>query len=242
MAVELTKVALWIETVEPGKPPDFLDANIRCGDALLGVFELDMLHKGVPEVAYKPLTGDDKETAKLFATRNKAEKKGQGSFDFAAGGGRLPAPPPLGKQAADLRALPEDTVEDVAQKARRWAAAERDPQRWSWRIAADLYVAAFLTPKTGGVPQNGGQVTIPTTGQVWQALSGDRVYGPLVGRAQDVAGIARAFHWPLEFSDVMEGGGFDCVLGNPPWERIKLQEQEFFASLDPEITGADAAE
>jgi hypothetical protein len=38
------------------------------------------------------------------------------------------------------------------------------------------------------------------------------------------------FHWPLEFPDVMANGGFDVVLGNPPWERIKIQEQEFFAS------------
>ncbi len=55
MAVELTKVALWIETIEPGKPLGFLDANIRCGDALLGVFDLEALRLGVPDEAYKPL-------------------------------------------------------------------------------------------------------------------------------------------------------------------------------------------
>ena len=48
MAVELTKVALWIETVEPGKPLGFLDANIRCGDALLGVFDLKALRRASP--------------------------------------------------------------------------------------------------------------------------------------------------------------------------------------------------
>ena len=74
MAVELAKVALWIETVEPGKPLGFLDANIHCGDSLLGVFDLKALEKGIPDDAYKPLTGDDKETAKWFARRNKAEK------------------------------------------------------------------------------------------------------------------------------------------------------------------------
>ncbi|TJW51959.1 MAG: restriction endonuclease [Mesorhizobium sp.] len=235
MAVELTKVALWIETVEPGKPLGFLDANIRCGDALLGVFDLDALKEGIPDGAYKPLTGDDKETAKHFSARNKAEKKGQGSFDFAGGSGRLPAPPPMGKLAAGLRALPEDTVDDIAQKAERWAAAERDPKRWSWRIAADLYVTAFLIPKTGGVPENRVQVMIPTTGQVWQALSGNQVYGPLIGRTQDTAGLARAFHWPLEFPDVMDRGGFDCVLGNPPWEVLQLGEEEYFGQRFPEV-------
>ena len=46
MAVELTKVALWIETVDPGKPLGFIDAQIRCGDALLGVFDLKVLEDG----------------------------------------------------------------------------------------------------------------------------------------------------------------------------------------------------
>ena len=56
--------------------------------------------------------------------------------------------------------------------------------------------------------------------------------------APKAARRARAFHWPLEFPDVMQRGGFDVVLGNPPWERIKLQEQEFFAARSPEIANA----
>ena len=39
MAVELCKVALWIEAVEPGKPLSFLDAHIQCGDALVGILD-----------------------------------------------------------------------------------------------------------------------------------------------------------------------------------------------------------
>ena len=59
-----------------------------------------------------------------------------------------------------------------------------------------------------------------------------------MGGLPKAARRARAFHWPLEFPDVMQRGGFDVVLGNPPWERIKLQEQEFFATLSPEIASA----
>ena len=36
-------------------------------------------------------------------------------------------------------------------------------------------------------------------------------------------------------------GGFSCVIGNPPWERVKLQEQEFFASRNPNIANAPNA-
>jgi hypothetical protein len=241
MAVELTKVALWIETVEPGKPLGFLDANIRCGDSLFGVFDLKVLAQGIPDAAYKPLAGDDKETAKHFGKRNKAEREGQGALDFAAGAGRLPAAAPMAGEAKDLRAMPEDSPEEIAAKRARFEAARADPRRGNLRVAADLYVAAFLTPKTGGVPVNRNTVTIPTTAHVWEALAGRTLYGSLVGRAQDLAGAARAFHWPLEFPDVMTAGGFDVVLGNPPWERVKLQEEEFFASRSRDIAEAKNA-
>jgi N-6 DNA Methylase len=241
MAVELTKVALWIETVEPGKPLGFLDTNIRCGDSLFGVFDLKALEEGVPEDAYKPLSGDDKETAKHFAKRNRAERTGQGSFDFGGAGGRLPAAAPIAGEAKALRAMPEDNPEEIAAKRERFEIARADPHRWNLRIAADLYVAAFLAPKIGGVPSNHTMVQIPTTAHVWDALAGRTLQGPLIERAQELAGAARAFHWPLEFPDVMAAGGFDAVLGNPPWERITLQEQEFFASRAPEIADAPNA-
>ena len=239
MAVELTKVALWIETVEPGKPLGFLDANIRCGDALLGVYDLSVLREGIPDAAYKPLTGDDKETAKHFKARNASEKKGQGAFDFAGGSGNLPSAPPFGAFISDFKALPEDTVEEIAAKQAKFNAIQSGPQFWTWRQAADLYITAFLTPKLGGVPDNRNTVTIPTTGHIWQHLNGNNtLYGPLIAGAMDRAAEARVFHWPLEFPDIMQSGGFDVVLGNPPWERIKVQEKEFFASSRPDISSA----
>src|SRR5208282_4731683 len=197
---------------------------------------------GVPDEAYKALTGDDPETVRHFKARNRAEKTGQGSLEFGGRGqGRLPPPPPLADAFRALRALPEDSVDEIAEKERRVRAAESDPKRWRWRVAADLYVAAFLTSKIGGVPENRNTVLIPTTAHVWAELSGQPVHGPLVGRARDFAAEARAFHWSLEFPEAFAAGGFDVVLGNPPWERIKLQEQEFFASRDAEIAQAPNA-
>jgi hypothetical protein len=236
LAVELTKVALWIETVDPGKPLGFLDANILCGDSLLGLFDLDALCHGIPDAAYKPLTGDDKDTARYFARRNRAEREGQGHLDFAAGSGRLPTAGSLAHEARALRAMAEDSLAEIAAKRRRFAAGRADPKSWSLQTAADLYTAAFLMPKTGGVRQR-NTATIPTTAHVWDALASHNVDGSLVG-AQELAGQARAFHWPLEFPEIFAKGGFDCVLGNPPWERVELQEREFFASRAPEIAEA----
>jgi hypothetical protein len=235
MAVELTKVALWIETVDPGKPLGFLDANIRCGDALLGVFDMEMLGKGIPDEAYKPLAGDDKPTARFYAARNRDERRGQGSLDFARGGGKLPAAAPLAQARAALRALPEDSPEQIAEKRRRFEAAQADRLNYAWGEAADLFIAAFLLPKTGGAPALGQAPMVPTTGDVWRALANKQVHPPLVARAMEVSRDAHAFHWPLEFPDVMARGGFDVVLGNPPWDTMSPDAKEFFSPHDGQV-------
>ena len=233
MAVELAKVALWIETVQPGKPLGFLDANIRCGDALLGVFDLDALAEGIPDEAYKPLTGDDKETAFWFRKRNKAEREGQASFDWEQGGGSGLPPARLARDDRGFRALPEDTPDDIGRKRERFS--EHDAGWWTDKAACDLYVAAFLVPKTGGLPANPSTSAIPTTGSIRTRLAGGQVLGPLEAHAIALTSVARAFHWPLMFPAVMEAGGFDVVLGNPPWETMSPDAKEFYATYDPAV-------
>ena len=241
MAIELAKVALWIETVEPGKPLGFLDANLRPGDSLLGVFDLDALRLGIPDAAYKPLAGDDRMACRALDARNKSERRGQGALDFRAGGGRLPPAAPLARSAQAWRALPEDSPAEIAVKRSRFEASRADPNAYALRVACDLYVAAFLSPKPVGTDASNA-TTVPTTGAVWQRATGGQIYGPLEGRAVDLARTAGAFHWPLEFPEVMAAGGFDAVLGNPPWDRIKLQEQEYFAVRAPDVAlAANAA-
>ncbi len=241
MAVELTKVALWIETVEPGKPLGFLDANILCGDSLLGIFDIEVLRQGIPDAAYKPLSGDDKDACKYFFRRNKGEREGQAALDFIGGRSALPAGPPPVASLRTVRGLPEDSTDQIAEKRRRLADVRNEQLLWRWRQAADIYVAAFLSRKKE-VPLDHGEAIVPTTDSVWRALSGGQVYGPLIGAVRELADQARVFHWPIEFPDVMAQGGFSAVIGNPPWERIKIQEQEFFAPRDPEISLAPNAD
>lgn len=237
MAVELTKVALWIETVDPGLPLGFFDAQIRCGDALLGVFDLRVLEDGIPDAAYKPLTGDDKDTAKYYKKANQDATKGQGGFDFGTGQVAMPEMKPMALDFSGFRDLPEDTVEQIGAKAKRFKELRKKQAFVRATAAANLYVAAFLLPKVGGAPAGPSARTVPTTEELWMALNQGKMRQAMVD-APKAARRARAFHWPLEFPDIIQRGGFDVVLGNPPWERIKLQEQEFFAAKSPAIAAA----
>jgi hypothetical protein len=67
------------------------------------------------------------------------------------------------------------------------------------------------------------------------------VYGPLIGSVEEMRGRLRFFHWPLEFPEAFAAGGFDCLLGNPPWERLKFQDAEFFSTRKQEIAAASTA-
>lgn len=237
LAVELCRTALWIETVEPGKPLTFLDSHIRCGDSLIGVFDLKLLREGIPDEAYKPLTGDARKAANHYKAKNRRERAEReriaSGFDLTAGSRDL------AKALKALDAMPEDSVAEIDAKRRAFESLKSGGLGWKMKIACDLWCAAFFAPKTA-VPQRGREL-VPTSGQLWQYLDGVTLYRPLIAKTDRIASEARFFHWPLEFPDVMARGGFDVVLGNPPWERIKLQEQEFFAALSPEIAKAPNA-
>jgi hypothetical protein len=143
-------------------------------------------------------------------------------------------------EAKAIQDMPEDGLEDVERKR---ASFDDLHQKSGWvhrKLACDLWTGAFFTPKTN-VPPSPGLYTVPLTDHVWLAWGGSGLKDELIERAEKIARESSFFHWPIEFADVMSDGGFDCVIGNPPWERMKLQEQEFFASRDIEIATAPTA-
>lgn len=237
MAVELCKVALWIEALEPGKPLSFLDARIKCGDSLIGIFDYEMLKAGIPDDAYTAMSGDDKGVAKAYERLNKDERDGKAASGFIK---TLAAPAEIVDGARKIAAMPEDSLAEVKAKARAFARYEASDQWQRLKLACDMYVAAFFTPKVGEAPSARTLVDmpVPTTGAMWEAIAGTIRSDILHENAQQVSEANSALHWPLAFPAVMARGGFDAVVGNPPWERIKLQEQEFFASRDQAIATA----
>ena len=145
MAIELSRVALWIETVEPGKPLGFLDANLRCGDSLLGVFSLEALHDGIPEAAYKQFAGDDKDVGKVFSARNREDLKGQGRLGLFGSPSTLAIPPELVAQAFALRCLPEDSDSDITKREEAYQRVRANPELARYKLAADLYICLLYT-------------------------------------------------------------------------------------------------
>ncbi|MFZ5676727.1 MAG: Eco57I restriction-modification methylase domain-containing protein [Pseudomonadota bacterium] len=228
LAVELCRTALWIETVEPGKPLTFLDSHIRTGDSLVGITDLSLLRDGIPDEAYKALSGDSKEVAAHFRKLNKNERDKRPSLDIAG------PPKDLADALLALDAMPEDSVADIEAKRAKFEGLRSGGLGWRMQRACDLWVAAFFALKVE-VPATRGRELVPTTDKIWQYLRGVTLYGPLMGEADRLAQHYRFFHWPLEFSDVMAKGGFDLVLGNPPWETMSPDAKEFFAVYDHEV-------
>lgn len=241
LAVELARMALWLEAYTPDAPLTFLDHHLLCGDALLGLLDLAVMRQGIPEEAFKALSGDDKEVCRVLGKQNREGRKQcekllgrwQLTLDFGEWG--------LTAALKALDAATDHTLEGHAAKQQAWLEAQAQMAAHPLAQAADLYVAAFLQAKTAAT-----RATMPTSeALLWmlmQVLPPDAEKVAQLRATQAAATAccreARVLHWWFAFAQVFQRGGFDVVLGNPPWERIKLQEEEFFASRAPEIAQA----
>ncbi|MCX9154616.1 N-6 DNA methylase [Niveibacterium sp. 24ML] len=229
MAIQLAKTALWLEAYSPDRPLSFVDHHLRVGDALLGVLDPKVLENGIPDEAYTALSGDVKEVARDLKKRNKADLKSwrqMASGDLFTQGG-------LVAKAVSLEALDDDTPQHLTAKRQAWLQAEADAQRSTFARLADTYVAAFLAPKLAEARES-----VPLSGYLWGVLSGQAPKAEVEHAAHALCRQHSVFHWWRAFPLVAAKGGFSVMLGNPPWERIKLQEEEFFAARSPLVASA----
>ncbi|WP_420619093.1 Eco57I restriction-modification methylase domain-containing protein [Candidatus Poriferisocius sp.] len=265
MAVELCKVSLWLEANVPGSPLGFLEHRIACGNSLLGT-NPKLLAEGVPDAAFKALTGDDRKHVSALRKRNKAERKARGQlileldYSIAADSAKL---------AAALRRVdeaPEQTAEQVTNKEVEYAEVRGGGLAQKEKLIADTWCAAFVAPKTSETPAITDEVLREA-----ERLTPDQVLAmnysdnqsrgsPLDIRVLEairtLADDYQFTHMHLTFPEVFSvpsnpddatnpqtgwSGGFDAVLGNPPWGRVKLKRLEWFAARDSHVAMAESA-
>lgn len=224
-AVELCRLALWLESVEPGRPLGFLSNRILHGDSLVGVRNPEMLRRGVPEAAFEALTdADDKAVSTEIKRWNRELRTGKAATGMLA---EYSIPEEIVTAAEELLAMPAETLEDIVAQQTAFNDLVKQESWKRFKLSGDAYVSAFFVPKVGPVSvrnTNG----IPTTDTVWSALREGAPEPAFTNIAKERA----AFDWYLTFPQVFEKGGFDLVLGNPPWETMSPDAKEFFSKYD----------
>ena len=219
LAVELCKVALWLEAHNPNEPLNFLDHHIKCGNAIVGLAHFEELEKGIADEAFKTLPGDEKEFAATLRKKNKeereryiAEQKSYGQqITLGAQVDLKNSLEEIREQLIAFSAMPEHTPAEIKAKGERYNKLLNSKRWWRLKNLADLQVAQFFIPKT---LDNRDRLT--TEGKYRTYLkAGSQILDQ--GASLSMAEEKRIFHWFLEFPEVFAKGGFDCILGNPPF-------------------------
>jgi methylase of polypeptide subunit release factors len=213
LAVELCKVALWLEAHSPGEPLNFLDHHIKCGNAIVGFVRREELERGVPDEAFATLPGDDKDIAAHFRRKNKDERAGKSQTT-------LQLAPELQAQLdqiltrwREISNLPEKDPAEIEAKKRRYEQFASGPDAWHLAQLAAIPIAQFYTSKTEATKAH-----LLTDEPFRDYLAGKAApRADALGAARALAERKRFFHWFLQFPEIIARGGFDCIVGNPPY-------------------------
>jgi len=222
LAVELSKLSIWLMTVAKDKPLSFLDHHLRCGNSLMGV--------RVRDLGTLP-------TLKQTKAIDKGAKGQVTVFDaqFKRNLGELL------RVFEKIEATPSDDMKKVQEKKHQYYEIFRPDVRPFIDIA-NLWLSAYFGNEFGRAEYSELQNKLVAPAEDWSSAQKQEWFK----KGVEIASEKRFFHWELEFPEVFFGArqknpGFDAVVGNPPWERVKLQENEFFSDRDYTIAHAPTA-
>lgn len=226
MAVELAKVSLWLHTFTVGAPLSFLDHHLRCGDSLFGMW----VRKGLDKAA--SLGG----RLLLHAPMTRATRAAS-SMQIIEG--LTDAEIAEAHRSADVFAEVREMTEPLDAflsllHSFDWLGVKKDDNS-----ALHAYVDGQF-----GDPI---QIALGTV-DVKNGRPESSRFSELLGRAKELISEERFLNWQVLFPGVWSNwesselsGGFDAIIGNPPWDRMKLQQVEWFAARRREIAMAPRA-
>ena len=237
LTVELAKVSLWLHSFTVGAPLSFLDHHLRCGDSLIGMRVTDAtgeLNRLGGLFASSAIAGAEaatsgmqrieemsdadvsevRESASLFGEVEETTADLRGLLDFLCGLGWLTA----GMKKRAQREFEAPLMDFLAQNSQ------------------SAYELLARGPgAVAGVNPGNLDGSESDFGEIWDD-------------SMSMAEREGFLHWEVAFlgvwrrwQDARPDGGFDAVIGNPPWDRIKLQEVEWFATRAPDIALAATA-
>jgi len=239
LAVELARMALWLEGFAENKPLSFLDHHLKVGNSLVGVMNLKTLKLGIPKEAYKASGNDIKAICTAISKRNNAALK---SLQKLASEETLDlfVDTRQDQLLSLLETMPSSTLDDEKKKAKAYQKYLNTVSDDRMKKACDLLIGAFMWRKTEET-----QDLVPTSEILWRVIEDSEnlleTDDSVIQFASNTCTESSAFHWPLEFPLVFANGGFDCVLGNPPWEKAKVEDVKWFENRYPEVAQAQNA-
>ncbi|MEF2549633.1 hypothetical protein VQ045_21250 [Aurantimonas sp. E1-2-R+4] len=226
MAVELAKVALWLHTFTVGAPLSFLDHHLRAGDSLFGEWVLTGVQKvtryGSPLVLHGPIRKALQSASQMQIVEGLTDAeiaeayRSQDIFDQITD-----MTAPLNALLSFIHALDWINVRDKARK----------------RLVQNFFDGQFGEP-----------VDVLLGRKALEGVRDIEAMRGLLAEAQTLIAEEHFLHWQVAFPGVWTDwendelqGGFDAVIGNPPWDRMKLQQVEWFAARRPDIAMAQRA-
>ena len=227
LTVELAKVSLWLHSFTVGAPLSFLDHHLRCGDSLVGMRIMEAtteLNRPGPLLAMPAISAVEAATSEMERIEEMPDA------DIAEV-----------RQSATLFQEVEDTISDLrglldVLTGLRWLTAGMKQRE---RRALEAQLVKPL------VEQPGEAYSLLARGAFTDGSAPESSFTELRGEAMSISEREGFLHWEAAFPGVWHGwgngdpqGGFDAVIGNPPWDRIKLQEVEWFATRSPELARA----
>lgn len=231
LAVDLAKVSMWLTTAAADHPLTFLDHRLQCGDSLLGL-DTDILLKA-PEARASGTKGRGKKNAKPEPQHVQLDMM-ENLFDIA--GEKLRQR--LARSMGHLKRIRQLVDEDPLDFANQRMAYDAMRGELSGFITLhDMRIGAELTPGASVVPVDGALRDLSRL----EHISRDTLDSgaDVIEKGQTV----RAFCWQLVFPDVWfdengnrrADGGFSAIIGNPPWDKMKPNEREFYSEIDPTV-------